>query len=343
MAYEVTIGIPVYQAVNYIRATMESALSQTYESIEFLVVDDCGGDGSVDVVEQLQRNHPRGSAIRILHNKENSGVGFSRNRIISEASGKYLYFMDSDDQIEPDTIALLIEVAHQHHTDAVYASYEKIDTVNHAPIEMFQYKEQVFELEDAFATFVFNQYSRFQVSVCNSLFDIGFLRSNKLYFIDAMFWEDMAFTYDMAIKATRVVLLPRITYHYICRPYSLSNYQDRDILAREEILKNASTIDYLKWRCYKVRRKPYVSNYSYDLQMSSFYIVCHVLKQREKIVPAITASELRHMMRHPMGISQILQFRRKLMKNLVLWAFGKLPVPLFLPSIRLFGKIKKVL
>jgi len=322
---------------------MESALSQTYGSIEFLVVDDCGGDGSIDAVDQLKRKHPRGCDIRILHNDENKGVGFSRNRLINEARGQYLYFLDSDDQIEPETIQMLKDVADLRHPDAVYASYEKIDSVNHTPVERFQYTEQYFDAQDEFASFVFGQYSRFQVSVCNCLFDVGFLRSNKLHFIDAMFWEDMAFTYDMAIKATKVMLLPVITYHYICRPYSLSNYQDRDILAREEILKNASTIDYLKWRCYKVRCKPYAPSYSYDLQMSSFYIVCHVLKWKERIIPPITPSELRLMMRPPLTIFQILQFRQKRMKNLILWILGKLPVPLFLPSIYLFGKVKKVL
>ena len=55
MNYEVTIGIPVYKAVDYIEKTMESALSQTFACIEYLIVDDCGNDGTTKVVERLQK------------------------------------------------------------------------------------------------------------------------------------------------------------------------------------------------------------------------------------------------------------------------------------------------
>ena len=54
MKYEVTIGIPVYKAIDYIERTMESALNQTFASIEYLIVDDCGNDGTIKVVERLQ-------------------------------------------------------------------------------------------------------------------------------------------------------------------------------------------------------------------------------------------------------------------------------------------------
>ena len=50
MAYQVTIGIPVYNAENYIRQAIESALAQTFESIEFLILDDCGTDSSMSIV-----------------------------------------------------------------------------------------------------------------------------------------------------------------------------------------------------------------------------------------------------------------------------------------------------
>lgn len=111
MNYIVTIGIPVYKAVDFIDNTLESALNQTFESIEYLVIDDCGNDGSIDIVERLQKEHPRGRDIRILYNNSNFGVGMTRNRILDEAQGQYLYFLDSDDLIEPDTISCLVENA----------------------------------------------------------------------------------------------------------------------------------------------------------------------------------------------------------------------------------------
>ena len=69
MPYEVTIGIPVYNVEKYIRQTLESALAQTFPSIEFLICDDCGTDSSITIVEEYQLRHPRGKDIRILKTK----------------------------------------------------------------------------------------------------------------------------------------------------------------------------------------------------------------------------------------------------------------------------------
>lgn len=119
---------------------MDSALAQTFESIEFLIVDDCGTDSSISIVKELQETHPRGKDIHILYQKENKGVSAARNRIIDEAQGRYLYFMDADDLIESETLSILM--SHQRRTgaDIVYGSYDKIETYHdHRILETIQY------------------------------------------------------------------------------------------------------------------------------------------------------------------------------------------------------------
>ena len=341
--YEVTVGIPVYKAVDYIVATMESALAQTYPNIEFLVIDDGGGDGSMALVEQLQKEHPRGKDIRVLHNEKNLGVGPSRNRIIDEARGNYLYYMDSDDVIEPYTIELLMNAAKQHRAEVVYASFEQIDNVSHSATKQIIYPSLSFDELGGLACYAFQHYGFFQSSVCNCLIDLYFLRTVKLKFIDAMFWEDMAFTYELVTMVKRAVLLPDITYHYLCRPNSLSNYQERAQLKKDEVLKNVSTIDYLKWRCRRLVGKSYTPYMCYNLEMNSFYIVCHVLKHRARIVPGIPDDDLRQMMQMPMPLREILRFRHRLLGNIILWTIAKLPTPLFLFAVKMMGRIKKVI
>ena len=93
MEYDVTIGIPVYQAERYLSRALESALVQSYPSIEFLLVDDGSTDGSLAILEGFLKNHPRGGAIRLISHDHNLGVSAARNRIIEEASGTYLYFL----------------------------------------------------------------------------------------------------------------------------------------------------------------------------------------------------------------------------------------------------------
>ena len=65
MSYDVTIGIPFYRSVNTIDQTLDSALSQTYESIEFLLVDDGGKDGSLAKVQNIKQHH---LYLKFLHN-----------------------------------------------------------------------------------------------------------------------------------------------------------------------------------------------------------------------------------------------------------------------------------
>ena len=343
MQCEVTIGIPAYQAVDYIEATMLSALRQTYGSIEILVVNDCGTDGTIEIVERLRHEHPRGSDIRILHNEKNFGVSFSRNRIIDEARGHYLYFLDSDDIIEPNTIELMVSATQANHCDIVYASYERVDNVKHTPTQQFVYPALTMQHPGDLALYAFQNYGTFQVSSCNCLIDLTFLRESHVRFIDTMFWEDMAFTYELVIKARKASLLPDITYHYLCRPFSLSNYQDRKQIQKKEVQKNISTIDYLKRICAQHPSLPYTSYMCYDLEMNSFYIVCYVLKHQKRITPSFSNEELRQCMRFPFSFGEQIRFRHKRISNSFLWFVSHLPIPLFLFVVKTLGRKRGVL
>ena len=126
MEYEVTIGIPVYNVERYIRPTMDSALAQTFPAIEFLICDDCGTDGSIDIVHEYQQTHPRGKDIHIVRQPQNMGIGEARNRMMAEARGKFFYSLDADDMIRKDTISLLYEAARKYDAQIVYGSREHL-------------------------------------------------------------------------------------------------------------------------------------------------------------------------------------------------------------------------
>lgn len=340
MRYEVTIGIPVYKAAGYIEHTMESALNQTFPNIEYLIIDDCGEDGSIHVVEHLQANHPRGKDIRILYNNQNKGVGITRNRIIDEARGNYLFFLDSDDLIEPDTIQIMMDKAKAYQTDVVYGSLERIDMVNDLPNQSYVLPDVCLLSENEMASYAFKHYNTFQISVCNCLMNLDFLRNHQMQFVDTQFWEDLAFTYLMVTKVNRAVLISKETYHYLCRPGSLSHYQDREQLSKEEIMKNISTIDYLKEKCIDLRDRNYLPYLCKNLEMNSFYIVCHILKHFQRIVPHFSDYELKRIMCHPMSFYDIMKFHDLMIPNMILKLLGHLPVFCFKPTIWLIGKYK---
>ncbi len=342
MQYEVTIGIPLYKAVDYIEQTMLSALNQTFQDIEYLVIDDCGKDGSIHVVEQLQASHPRGKNIRILYHNHNMGVGITRNHILDEAKGHYLYFLDSDDLIEPDTIKLLVSKCKEYKADVVYGSLDKIDKVNNSPTRPFILPNYYLS-SDEMAFYAFKNFRSFQISVCNCLMNLEFLRTHHLRFIDSMFWEDLAFTYEMVTKVTSAVLLSDITYHYLCRPGSLSHYQDREQMGKDEILKNVSTIDYLKEKCKKLKGKSYLPYLCNNLGTNSFYIVCYILKHQNRIVPSISYEEMHKALSYPFSLFHIVWFKHCILKNLLWWILGSMPSCFSIMCVKLIEKLKSVI
>ena len=180
MAYKVTIGIPVFNAEKYIRESLESALAQSFRSLEFLICDDCGTDSSIAIVLEYQKNHPRGCDIRVVRQPHNMGSGRARNRIIAEAQGGYIYFMDSDDLLSVNTIELLYDYAQKYKADMVYGSMEKVLLYDNGRREKnANYAYKVFLSEDEFATWVYEKYDRVQASTCNILIkrDISFVLS----------------------------------------------------------------------------------------------------------------------------------------------------------------------
>lgn len=339
--YDVTIGIPIYNSVDCIQRTLLSAFSQSYPSIEFLLVDDCCNDGTFDVVNNVLFNNKRSCDVHIITHPVNLGVSASRNEIINEALGDYLYFMDSDDVISENAIELLISNIHKYDAEIVFGSYEKIEISGKKII--YQYPKLYIQKEDELASFAYRKYAGIQASACNILIKTSILRNKHLCFINTNYWEDMVFTFDLVTLFTRAVLLPDITYSYICRENSLSHYQQREVISKEEIMRNVYAIDYLKKTSYLFYHKVYFPNRCLNIVMTDFYIACNILKRRKYIFPSISDLEIKMLMQHPATLNQICSFRESRFENIILCVIAKLPSRICVLLILCIGKIKKLI
>ena len=338
MQRKVTIGIPVYGVEGYIRRTMESALEQTYSNIEYLIVDDASDDQSLDILYSIQQTHPRGKNIRILSHEDNRGVSETRNQIIDEATGDYLYFVDSDDVIDKNTISLLMKEIEIHQADVAFGSYERIDLSGQRTI--FQYPKMLFEDADSFADFAYQRYAGFQASACNFLVRLSLIRQNHLRFYKADFWEDMAFTLNLVTMVNRAVLLPDITYTYLCRENSLSNSWHHEKIDKSKIVQYFNAVAQLKTNEQNLKVKSYYPNRCYIAMMSDIYIICNILAKNAYIEPAFTKKELVSFMKHPSNLIEILTFKQRRIQNTILYILGKLPACMTLFFIRLFSNYK---
>lgn len=341
MKYDVTIGIPVYKSEAYIRQTLDSLLAQTYPSIEFLFVDDCGGDSSLSIIQEIKESHPRGCDIHLITHQINEGVSVSGNQIIQEAQGSFLYFMDSDDVIKKDAISLMMSNVCQFDAEIVFGSYEKIEISGMRTV--YQYPSLNLHGKDALACFAYRKYAGIQASSCNYLVKTAVLRNRNLRFIDTDYWEDFVFTFDLVTCISCAVLLPDITYTYQCHEGSLSHYQQRDVITKDEIMKNVRAVEHLKKTSSLLYNKVYYPNRCLNIVMTDFYIVCNVLKRRKAIIPYLSDSELKSIMTHPATFRHICAFRQSMMKNLFFYFLGKLPPFLCIKIIWSIGKVKKLI
>ena len=342
--YEVTIGIPVYNVEKYIRRTMDSALAQTFPSIEFLVLDDCGADSSIAIVREYQQNHPRGKDIRILHQPKNCGLGRARNRIIDEARGKYLYHLDADDAIAPNAIQLLYENAKKYDAQIVYGSHLRIEEFDgkHREFPVIYPSRQFLE-GDQWPDYAFRKFNGVQGMTWNFLIDINIYRKNGLRHKPINYWEDFTFTMDLPSYITRAVLLPDITYYYYCRTGSLSHLSARTHIDKQEIVVTANAVEELKSVTDRLRGKSYFPRRMYKLMVTDFYIVCIVFRHQKVISPAFTNQELHDFMRTPLTLREILHFRQARWLNLILYVFWKLPPVLSVFAMRMTAYYRRLI
>ena len=108
----ISVIIPVFNVEDYLEACVNSVISQSYENLEIILVDDGSTDRSAKLCNSLAVKDLR---IKTLH-KPNGGLSSARNYGIDSATGDYITFVDSDDTITPDAISTLYSLVNQHNT-----------------------------------------------------------------------------------------------------------------------------------------------------------------------------------------------------------------------------------
>ena len=126
----------------------------------------------------------------------------------------------------------------------------------------------------------------------------------------------------------------------MCHYDSLSNYQERIQISKEEVLQNISTVDYMKRQCIKTMGKSYQSKRCLNVLKTDFYMLCYILKNSHKITPSFSRQELKTIMTHPATLSEIMDFPHGRIKNLMLYWFSKLPAGMVVWIMTVIGKSK---
>ncbi|MDO4224464.1 MAG: glycosyltransferase family 2 protein, partial [Bergeyella zoohelcum] len=119
----VTISIPIFKCEEFLEKCLLSVLNQTYPNLEVTLINDQTPDNSVAIAENFIAKHQLENW-KIYHLEENSGLSVVRNKGIDTASGKYLFFLDSDDTITPDCIETLVNISEKTKAEMTISQLE---------------------------------------------------------------------------------------------------------------------------------------------------------------------------------------------------------------------------
>ena len=225
---EISVIIAMYNTENYIEECLRSLLNQTFQDFEVIIADDSSTDNSVAVAEKMIPEFD--GRLKIVRMMKNSGFpGIPRNFALKQARGKYIYFLDSDDFLDPDTFETLHKIAEDFDADVVHCEryYRYIEEEDKTFIETFQLGELVqeptLETSDISDRIKRLTEKRFLWWGCNKLYRREMINRNNIKFPNMTSFEDLLFTFMCIVCAKNYVRVPFLNYHYRIRQGSLSN------------------------------------------------------------------------------------------------------------------------
>lgn len=211
-----SIVIPVYNAEKYIDKTLQSIKNQTYTNFEAILVDDGSTDSSADICEEITKADSRFTLIR----KNNAGVSAARNDGICKAQGEYILFIDSDDWIEGNALAIcnkyLRETKAEELIFGMSFDIEKNGVIERSLIKT--HDEAELRAGDFAASFQSLYRCNYLTSSCNRVISLPLLKTNNLLFDERISnYEDYEFSLRVLGYCKTVTVLPNVLYHYIIR------------------------------------------------------------------------------------------------------------------------------
>ncbi len=223
---KISVIIPVYNASPFLEEAFESVLSQNFEDIELVCVNDGSKDNSLEILNDFAN---RDSRVKVI-DQENGGCGAARNRALDDAVGDYIYFFDPDDYILPRTFEKLFKNATRNWSDLVMFKIARFK--DEGPIN---YSNPGFAFENVFKNVNFNSFAFDYHEVKPFVMNRSFAPWTKLYkkeFLDkyddfrfptGIAYDDAPFHIQSMLRASRISYIPEFFYHYRFNPKGIIN------------------------------------------------------------------------------------------------------------------------
>ncbi len=241
----ISVIVPAYNVGLYIERCVESLLAQTYGNYELIIVN----DGSTDNTWEILQKYKNESRINLI-TQENGGLSAARNTGISAATGSYLTFVDSDDWVDENYLAVLASASVKYDADIVSAGYVTTGDSsyhivhNDEPVSYIQDKcaDALFSLKET--NFAWGRLIRKEL-ICDGFFPVG-----RVY-------EDIGSMYRAYDLCKRLVIINGPYYYYFLRDGSITstrklNHVEDKLIFLGQMADYKLTQNYLYWDFYRL-------------------------------------------------------------------------------------------
>lgn len=205
---KVSVIVPIYKVEAFIERCIRSLMEQTLHEVEFIFVDDCTPDNSMDILRRVIREYPeRLDLCTIREHEQNKGLPSARNTGLEAATGEYVFHCDSDDWVEPNMLEEMYSAASKKDADIVWSDFYISFERNERYMKARDYKSADDLLRKGYLAGDM-KYNVWNKLVKRSLYDgISFPDGHSM-------GEDMTMIL-LAARAGKVAYVPQAFYHYV--------------------------------------------------------------------------------------------------------------------------------
>lgn len=211
---KISVIIPCYNVEDRVGGCLDSILRQTLKTadLEIICVDDKSTDATVSVLMEYEAKYSEQIMLVLL--EENGKQGNARNVGMTYASGEYIFFVDSDDEIAPETLDTMYTWMKKSPCDYVECEYQTVEAEAERTVNVYE-SETVVDPSDPVSRRRYVLQQGWKSHIWGKLYRKDFLREHQIYFPTDIFMEDVYFSELCMLYASRIVCLPTAYYFYI--------------------------------------------------------------------------------------------------------------------------------
>lgn len=229
---KISVIIPVYNTETYVEEAVRSIMNQTLRDIEIIIINDGSTDNSLSIIEKLAREDSR------IHyfSQANQGQSVARNIGIEKASGKYLYFMDSDDFLHEDALEQCYLKSEELKTDFILFNAQVLNKENKFGIS-YDYKAPVLDETKVYSgreilSLLLDQ-KTYRCSPCIHFIRLETIQQFNISYFPGIIHEDELFSALLYLHSKRVA--------YINNVFFQRRYRENSVMTKRYSMRNMNS------------------------------------------------------------------------------------------------------